>query len=45
MFNPGSNISGIHQDDTIGFLSAAEKSELFGAGLGAMQPEVMKIPT
>ena len=38
---PG-DISGIKADETIGFLSAAEKSELFGSG--AMKPDVMRIP-
>ena len=39
---PG-DISGIKADETIGFLSAAEKSELFGTG--AMKPDVMRIPS
>jgi hypothetical protein len=32
MFKFGGDISGIHQNETIGFLSPEEKSELFGKG-------------
>ena len=35
----GADLTGIHQNESIGFISAEEKSELFGT------KEVMKIPT
>jgi hypothetical protein len=37
------DISGINSNETVGFLSAQERSELFGKG--SMQPDIMKIPT
>ena len=39
----GGDISGINPNETVGFLSAQERSELFGKG--SMQPDVMKIPS
>lgn len=36
------DISGIHANETVGFLSAKEQSEIFGKG--SLQPDIMKIP-
>ena len=38
----GADLSGIHQNETVGFLSPEEKTDLFGKG--AIQPDTVKIP-